>query len=408
MITFKSVVADRKRSDGTYQIRIRITHLRKVAYVPTPYYASRKDLNSKNEIINFDLLKELNRRIEEYQKMTLTLKEKIDLMPVSELVAFLTTPILESGTINLFEYFKAKIENFEHTKAKQTCNGYTTAIDRLKLFVNKPCLYADNFTVRLLNDFEIHLRTVKGPAKKVCSSTAIKLYMVYLSALCKIAETEDVIDKNPFRKGYKIPKANTTAKRNLEIETIRAIANDTPEDPLELMAHDVFMISFLLCGMNTVDLYYCPLAKKKRITYYRQKTKTRRSDKALTSILIPSELNPYLDRNSDKERLFNFHRLYTNPSQFNKRVNKGLESICERLELPTITSYWSRHSWATIARNDLHIPKDDIHFALNHSSAGNITDTYLAVDWSIIDRANRQVIDYLYQSKDTLKLLRVG
>lgn len=55
-----------------------------------------------------------------------------------------------------------------------------------------------------------------------------------------------------------------------------------------------------------------------------------------------------------------------------------------------------RHSWATIARNNCGVSKDDINLSLNHVDEGlKMADVYIAKDWSLIDEANRKVIDYL-------------
>ena len=69
--------------------------------------------------------------------------------------------------------------------------------------------------------------------------------------------------------------------------------------------------------------------------------------------------------------------------------------------------YWARHSWATIAA-ELDIPKETIAAALGHSSS-TVTDIYINFDRTKIDRANRQVLDYvLYNKKpqDIYDLLR--
>lgn len=44
------------------------------------------------------------------------------------------------------------------------------------------------------------------------------------------------------------------------------------------LARDVFMLSFFLVGMNTVDMFNVPYSSRKngRITYQRSKTKDRR------------------------------------------------------------------------------------------------------------------------------------
>ena len=55
---------------------------------------------------------------------------------------------------------------------------------------------------------------------------------------------------------------------------------------------------------------------------------------------------------------------------------------------------------ASIARNKCGINKDDIHFALNHVDQGlKITDVYIEKDWSLIDKANRKVLNYLKEKK---------
>jgi integrase len=413
MITFKSVFGPHKRKDGKLAVRIRITYNRKIGYFTTPYSVTTDLLNKKGELLvneyNKDLIEDLNRRISDYTLKLSSLGGRMETMSVKEVVTELLKPAHKEG-INLIPYFEKKVNDFALTKTLGTISGYTAALHRFKLFLNKDVLYPKEFTVRLLNDFEIHLRTVSPTfngvtKKKTISNTTIRLYTAYLSALCNIAEQEDILNVNPYRKGYKKVKQDVPDKRNLEIDLLRIIANDTPSDTLEQLAHDVFMISFMLCGMNTADLYYCPLSKRNRITYERRKTRTRRRDKALISIEIHPHLRKYLERYTDRKRQFNFHKLYTNPGQFNKRVNKGLEKMCKRLEIDTITTYYTRHSFATIARNDLHIPKEDIHLALNHSSAKDMTDVYLATDWSIIDRTNRKVIDYLFKSKGGMKVV---
>jgi hypothetical protein len=68
--------------------------------------------------------------------------------------------------------------------------------------------------------------------------------------------------------------------------------------------------------------------------------------------------------------------------------------------VPDLIFYAARHSWATIARNKCGVSKDDVALALNHvDSRLAITDTYLEKDWSLIDVANRKVIDYVLHGK---------
>ena len=58
-----------------------------------------------------------------------------------------------------------------------------------------------------------------------------------------------------------------------------------------------------------------------------------------------------------------------------------------------LTSYWARHTWATLAA-ELEIPKETIAKALGHGG-NEVTDVYIRFDDKKIDIANRRVIDYL-------------
>lgn len=78
-------------------------------------------------------------------------------------------------------------------------------------------------------------------------------------------------------------------------------------------------------------------------------------------------------------RVFKFHRMYSDHRTFNTAVNKGLKQIAdEHPSLSGLTSYYARHSWGTLARNVCGIHKEDIAMALNHvDSVNKVTDIYI-------------------------------
>ena len=102
-------------------------------------------------------------------------------------------------------------------------------------------------------------------------------------------------------------------------------------------------------------------------------------------------------RDKTGSRVFLFANNYSTYQSFGNAVNKGLKivaSVC-KIEL-NLSSYYARFSFASIARNDLKISKDDIALSLNHVDLEHrTTEIYLKKDWSLIDKAIRKVIDYL-------------
>jgi integrase len=81
------------------------------------------------------------------------------------------------------------------------------------------------------------------------------------------------------------------------------------------------------------------------------------------------------------------------------KVDAALKRIAERNALPSVTMYWARHTWATLASADLGIDLATISDALGHQPEKKVTLTYIRrKDFGRIDEANRKVINYLMES----------
>ena len=84
MSTFKPVILPtQKRSDGSYNVKIRLTHNRKSKYIKTPYYVMGKDIVKKKKdgkeeikIKNQAILDKVEEIIVEYKKALIPLGMK--------------------------------------------------------------------------------------------------------------------------------------------------------------------------------------------------------------------------------------------------------------------------------------------------------------------------------------------
>lgn len=234
--------------------------------------------------------------------------------------------------------------------------------------------------------------------KKPLSTTGVRDYMADIRTLFNAAKEEfndedkdeKLIFHYPFSK-YKLPMPTEAVKRSVNVEIIRKIFGTTELSysgthgvNRAILARDVFMLSFFLLGMNTVDLYNIDTFKDGRLTYRRTKTKDRRVDRALISVKVEPEVLPIIEKYLDatSERVFCFHQMYSTPQIFNANINKGLKLLATNLEIEeALSTYYARHSWATIARNDCRVSKDDVHMALNHVDGKmKVTDLYIAKD----------------------------
>ena len=411
MATFKAeVYAHQKRDDGTYNIKIRVTHNRRKKYLPTVWYVSKDDLTRSLKIKNQKYIDLTDDLIKKYRGICANIGDRLKGMSVEQVVDCIAKgDSNEHFDLDIVQYGLAYIKHLQETGHKGTASNYRVAINNLIKFVGREQISIKEITVNFINDWIEWIRSTPSQSSRRKGDRAPSLYLTQIRALYNRAKVEYNDEEagiirlpySPFNK-IVFPKQPTTRKRALSIEKLRKIA----ELPYTLirqydttrfnMAKDVFMLSFGLIGMNAVDLYGCTDCKNGRLTYERTKTRTRRADHAEISIKIQPELEALVKKYRDPSgrRVFRFYQMYSSPAYFTKALNKGLKQIGEAAGISDLEFYAARHTWATIALNDAGVDKYTVHAALNHvDDSMKVTDIYIKKSWEPIDHANRLVLD---------------
>ena len=203
----------------------------------------------------------------------------------------------------------------------------------------------------------------------------------------------------PFRR-FKI-RPEATRKRAMTVEQLRSLAVYPVED-YQVFYRDMFVLMFCLIGINVVDLYSLGGIVDGRVEYRRAKTHR------LYSIKVEPEAQAIIDKYHGTKNLLCIADRWTTHSQFGKQMNKALKRMGEMQRVgrggkkvfepivPGLTTYWARHTWATIAAS-LDIPKETIAHALGHGN-DTVTDIYIDFDKRKVDEANRKVLDFVFAS----------
>lgn len=231
-------------------------------------------------------------------------------------------------------------------------------------------------------------------------TNAYAIHLRNIRAIFNYAIDEEYTTLYPFRK-FKIKKEETR-KRSLTVEQLRML-RDYPCDDYQKKYRDMFLLMFYLLGINAADLF---LAKKTDVVNGRLEYKRAKTGK-LYSVKIEPEAEDLLEKYKGKgEYLVNVMDSYKNYKDYLHRMGDGLKNIgeMERKGLggkkmikplfPDLSSYWSRHTWATLAA-EIDIPIETISAALGHSYGSSTTNIYIRFDLKKVDDANRKVIDYV-------------
>ena len=385
----KAVLKDRS-SDGRFNIKIRITSNRKVMYLKTQYYALPVDFDKKSGKLKSVKLKgkndetgqsmqkkhdninaEISKIIAGYEGKYASLSNKDSINDIHSLVNLMQSKTGDEA--DFYEYVEAFEKKLRNKGSVNYADSllYTTSV--LKEFTKREKLLFTEINYVFLKKFEDHLL---ANHKKV---NTIGVYMRNIRLIFNNAINEDIIDLNmyPFRK-YKIKKEKTL-KRNISIKDIVTLRNIELTDNLEIIARDIFLISFYLIGINIVDLIKLDKVNGDRIIFKRSKTKRA------YSIKVHNEAKKIIGKYVNENGALIFKNLYTDYRNFTKMLNKKLKNVAETAKIPVpLSTYYARHSWATIA-SELNISKDIIRHALGHG-IDTVTDVYVDFDMKKVDR----------------------
>lgn len=410
MATF-SLYLDKRRvyKDGTCSIKIAVRQNNSTYYINTPARVSPLAWNGKS-IIEADAKdrrtnKILAEKVSFLRMQFVSISATRDLSGLSpkELALLLDSSLAEKEEAKpKVELFSDYYDHYVSLKGKEETSAvYLQTKRKISDFCDISKLKFADITYTWLLQFE-HWMTRKGNSVNTRSIHLRNLRAVYNSA---IKEGKAKYEDYPFR-GFTIKKEDTE-KRSLTIEQLRTLRDFKCDGAIKKYV-DVFFLIFYLAGINIVDLINLPpLDSDGRIRYRRSKTGV------LCEMQVPEEALKIIERHKGVSHLVDFIETHASKRSFTLRVNKALQKVGEtnlikvkasnnathikkeyKPMFPNITSYWARHTWATIAA-DIDIPDAVIDAALGHKSPYPMTDVYVRRNKRKVDEAIRKVIDYV-------------
>lgn len=388
--------------DKPAPLKLSIRHRNKAILVPTNVRILPEQWDdATNKVVNHPKAAQLNnlllRRYLDVECEVLRLQEDgaLSAMKLPQLRSAIMNVLYPETQVDETRLFMYRFRRFASLKTNQrTKEIYTTTISRIFAYDRK-CeqLTFEDIDRAWLNGFESFL------AKTAPSVNARAIHLRNIRAVFNDAIDDEITQHYPFRK-FKI-KREATPKRALSVEELRELFA-YPVEEYQKKYLDVFKLIFLLIGINIVDLCNLKAIKNGRVEY--QRAKTHR----LYSIKVEPEALEIINRIKGVDWLINPLDTYANHKDYAKKLNDALQSIGEvdigkqgrktiKALHPELTTYWARHSWATIAAS-LDIPKETIAAALGHGG-NTITDIYIDFDQRKVDEANRMVIDWVLYGK---------
>ena len=386
--------------EGT--IYYQVIHNRVVRQIYTDYklFASEWDCHSEavilyhvpNEQERNNYLHSINSRI----RWDMDRLNKI-IQTLSQSGTFVTDDIVVRFQDNRQEqsfnaYIRQQIARLKRLGKIRTSETYTAAFRSFNGFMNDKEVLFNQINADLIAEYEAYL---KGRGN---SPNTISFYMRILKAVYNRAVGDGLTgQRHPFKSVY--TGVEKTLKRAVSLNDLKRIKGlDLSLKPNLDFARDMFLFCFYTRGMSFIDMAY--LRKKDLqngiLSYRRRKTGQQlfiKWERCMQEIVdkYPGNTTEYL-LPIITQRDVDYRKQYTNELH---RVNHLLKKIGKQLDLPMpLTMYVGRHSWASVAKSR-NVPISVISEGMGHDSE-NTTQIYLAsLDTSVVDRANKKILDLL-------------
>ena len=294
-------------------------------------------------------------------------------------------------------------------------NNYASAAHSFSRFLktkNKADISFRKITSLVMSDYEAWLQTC-GLCRNTTSFYIRALQSVYHKAV-RLCLTEDCY---PFCGTYR--GVARTVKRAIDASEICQLSKldirsallsggdyeqgkrlDNMQRQLEF-ARDIFIFCFCARGLTFVDLAHMRKANVtgSLLVYVRRKTKQRievQVEPMMQAVIdrYPSQtdyLLPILTKTGSQEAVYQQYRYALG------RYNASLNTLGAMLDGLKLTSYVSRHSWASAARRQ-HVPLSIISQSMGHDSE-KTTEIYLkSLECNVINKTNHDLLNNVFQN----------
>jgi len=364
-------------------IKLRITKDRKRTYlnigisVKPEHWDFNKNQPKPNCPNKDKILSLISDKIKEYRQQVIDYQAQSKDFTLKTLVEKVSKPV-KAKTVK--QVFDEHIERLLIEKRRGYALSNKQVLNSLLEYNKHLDIYFSDIDVTWLRKYETWLRSNN------ISTNTIGIRFRTLRAVYNIAIKENIVKAQyyPFN-DYNVSKLKQeTVKRSITKDDILSVVNysNSESGAYTSLAIDLFTFSYLMAGINFVDMAYLTSDNiiDGRLVYFRRKTgkliKVPLQDKAVNIISKYSDGNnsylfPILSpfHATEQQKANRVHKVIT-------KVNKALKTIGKELNITIdLTTYVARHSFATVLKRS-GVSTSIISESLGHSSE-KVTQIYL-------------------------------
>lgn len=377
-------------------IYYQVTHNRKIQQITTHLRVQPNDWSENEgrlypEALNYSVIQSsIDGDITLLRRIIMNLNDSGKEYSVTDIVSRYKSSM---NHILILDYIRAQIEQLRAANRLGTAKNYEKTLYSFSKFLDGAQLPLSAVTEQIIADYNVFL------IRRGLVRNTVSFYMRVLRAVYNKAVRQKLVEQQyPFVDVY--TGVDRTRKRAVaEVIITQLYQLDLSSGTQLALARDIFIFSYCTRGMAFVDIAYLKRSDLHNGTI----CYTRRKTGQLLNIKIEPKMQQIIDRYSMQLSPYVFPILssldiaesYKQYLAALNTYNRLLGRLSELLGCGSkLTSYTSRHSWATAAMNH-NVPISVISQGMGHTSE-QTTRIYLTMlENSVIDEANKQIIAIL-------------
>ena len=405
-----------RRADGTYNVKLRITHKRQSRWLPTTIYATDADLTARGKIKAQRILD----RCEDLLRVVRATLARLSPFALEDMDAEGLTEWLrrelgaEGWRLDFFAWGRECIAGM----SEGARGNYARALSAFSRFLNTDTIDINAIRAADIRAFGDWLDAEpkqhgsgraggSAPTSKAKRAGGVsRSYVRSLARLHALARRRyndpdaerQAIPRNPFD-GYEAQSAAPApeGQHSLGVAGIQALIDAEAREGLEWthrQALALFLLSFCLMGVNIADLYEAQPVRGEWWIYRRKKIR-RKGAAAELRVRVPREAARYLAvlKDGTGRRWLGLHLQSADAVRATQKENKRLRSWQRASGWEgDFTYYAARHSWGTIAHGVAGAELAAVDEALGHKGQNKMASIYIEKDWQMLNDINARVL----------------
>lgn len=395
MATIKLAVLKHTRAkDGSYKIRIAIGHRSETHYIVTKYR-----VNSPSEFVNGIVVRlpeahqmniELRNLLNDYEHRLANIPNPDD-YTCQQLRDLLKGMQPRTSTAT----FQQVSEEYQRELVKDGQQSYAGMLNNsLKKFLtfHNGDMFLSEITTTTISELERWMK--RSGASQAYTNMVMSMTRTIINRA--IRQQLVTYQVHPFL--YWKRPADEEREIDISLEELRTIRDSKPRLRKQLVARDLFLLSYYLGGINLIDLLAIDFRGISVLEYVRHKSRnTKTTDRRISFTIQPEAwdiINKWKNRNTGRLDC-GYKFSYKN---FLRYVTRGIKSLAEELQLPDYKKvcYYSARKSFVQHGFDLGISLEVLEYCIGQSVKSNRPIfNYLKIMRRHADTAIRQIIDNL-------------